>query len=148
MQNMGMQTSPFKNFRSSCLVKVDFDFSLVKSEMNTENNKLNIYIQYLMNSTFETICLFFHRPVGLVELLILYAQVQIYTSDYRLISKTVKTEQIWTPTAICATVVLHGPAIFYFFFRGQIIELIITFPKANLSYEVITNYNLHKHYEN
>ena len=101
-----------------------------------------------MKSTFETIWLFFHRPVGLVELLILYACVQIYTSDYRLISKTVKTEQIWTPTAICATVVLHGPAIFYFFFRRQIIELIITFPKANLSYEVITNYNLHKHHEN
>jgi hypothetical protein len=101
-----------------------------------------------MKSTFETIWLFFHRPVGFVELLILYACVQIYTSDYRLISKTVKTEQIWTPTAICATVVLHGPAIFYFFFRAQIIELIITFPKANLSYEVITNYNLHKHYEN
>ena len=72
-----------------------------------------------------------------MELLILYARVQIYTSDYRLISKTVKTEQILTSTAICATVVLHGPAIFYFFFRGQIIELIITFPKANLSYEVI-----------
>ena len=35
---------------------------------------------------------FFHRPVGLVELLILYARVQFYTpraSDYRLISKTV-----------------------------------------------------------
>ena len=34
---------------------------------------------------------FFHRPVGLVELLILYARVQFYTlqaSDYRLISKT------------------------------------------------------------
>ena len=31
-----------------------------------------------------------------MELLILYAQVQIYTSDYRLISKIVKTEQIWT----------------------------------------------------
>ena len=34
---------------------------------------------------------FFHRPVGLVELLILYAGVQFYTpraSDYRLISKT------------------------------------------------------------
>ena len=33
---------------------------------------------------------FFHRPVGLVELLILYACVQFYTpraSDYRLISK-------------------------------------------------------------
>jgi hypothetical protein len=33
----------------------------------------------------------FHRPVGLVELLILYARVQFYTpraSDYRLISKT------------------------------------------------------------
>ena len=35
---------------------------------------------------------FFHRPVELVELLILYARVQFYTprtSDYRLISKTV-----------------------------------------------------------
>jgi hypothetical protein len=34
---------------------------------------------------------FVHRPVGLVELLILYARVQFYTpraSDYRLISKT------------------------------------------------------------
>ena len=34
---------------------------------------------------------FFHRPVGLVELLIVYARVQFYTpraSDYRLISKT------------------------------------------------------------
>ena len=44
-----------------------------------------------MKSTFETIRLFFHRPVGLVELLILYARVQFYTpqaSDYRLISKT------------------------------------------------------------
>jgi hypothetical protein len=44
-----------------------------------------------MKSTFETIWLFFHRPVGLVELLILYAHVQFYTprvSDYRLISKT------------------------------------------------------------
>ena len=33
-----------------------------------------------------------HRPVGLVELLIVYARVQFYTpraSDYRLISKTV-----------------------------------------------------------
>jgi hypothetical protein len=36
----------------------------------TENNKLNIYTQYLMKSTFETICLFFHRSVGLVKLLI------------------------------------------------------------------------------
>jgi hypothetical protein len=39
------------------------------------------------------IWLFFHRPVGLVELLILYARVQFYTpqaSDYRLISKTAK----------------------------------------------------------
>ena len=44
-----------------------------------------------MKSTFETIRLFFHGPVGLVELLILYARVQFYTpqaSDYRLISKT------------------------------------------------------------
>ena len=43
-----------------------------------------------MKSTFETMT-FFHRPVGLVELLILYARVQFYTpraSDYRLISKT------------------------------------------------------------
>ena len=44
-----------------------------------------------MKSTFETIRLFFHRPVGLVELLILYARVQFCThqaSDYRLSSKT------------------------------------------------------------
>ena len=37
---------------------------------------------------------FSHMPVGLVELLILYARVQFYTpraSDYRLISKTVFT---------------------------------------------------------
>ena len=55
-----------------------------------ENNKLNIYTQYLMKSTFETIWLFFHQPVRLVELLILYARVQFYkirASDYRLISK-------------------------------------------------------------
>jgi hypothetical protein len=60
--------------------------------LETENNKLNIYKQYHMKSTFETIWLFFHRPVGLVELLILYARVQFYTpqaSDYRLNSKTV-----------------------------------------------------------
>ena len=45
-----------------------------------------------MKSTFETMWLFFHRPIGLVELLILYACVQFYThqaSDYRLSSKTV-----------------------------------------------------------
>ena len=44
-----------------------------------------------MKSTFETIMTFFHRPVRLVELLILYACVQFYTpqaSDYRLNSKT------------------------------------------------------------
>ena len=44
-----------------------------------------------MKSTFETIGLFVHKPVRLVELLILYACVQFYTplaSDYRLISKT------------------------------------------------------------
>ena len=44
-----------------------------------------------MKSTFETIWLFVHRPIGLVELLIVYARVQFYTpraSDYRLISKT------------------------------------------------------------
>ena len=43
-----------------------------------------------MKLTFETMT-FFHRPVGLVELLILYARVQFYTpraSDYLLISKT------------------------------------------------------------
>ena len=37
---------------------------------------------------------FFHRPVGLVELLILYARVQFYmpqASDYHLISKTDNT---------------------------------------------------------
>ena len=41
---------------------------------------------------------FFHRPVGLVELLILYARVQFYTpraSDYRLISKTEPLEYHW-----------------------------------------------------
>ena len=93
-------------------------FALTRQQLKTENNKLNIYIQYLMKSTFETIWLFFHRPVGFVELLILYACVQIYTSDYRLISKTVKTEQIWTPTAICATVVLHR--INYYFSQGKL----------------------------
>ena len=44
-----------------------------------------------IKSTFETIRLIFHRPVGLVELLILYARVQFYmhrASDYHLISKT------------------------------------------------------------
>ena len=47
-----------------------------------------------MKLTFETIWLFFHRPVGLEELLILYARVQFSTpqvSDYRLISKTANT---------------------------------------------------------
>ena len=66
-------------------------FALTRQQLKTENNKLNIYTQYLMKSTFETIWLFFHRPVRLVELLILYARVQFYTpraSDYRLISKT------------------------------------------------------------
>ena len=46
-----------------------------------------------MKSTFEIFDFFFHRPVGLVELLILYARVQFYTpqaSEYRLISKTDK----------------------------------------------------------
>ena len=58
-----------------------------------------------------------------MELLILYARVQFYApraSDYRLISKTVKTEQTGTPTAICETVVLHGPAIFYFFVADKL----------------------------
>jgi hypothetical protein len=67
-------------------------FPLTRQQLKTENNKLNIYTQYLMKSTFETIWLFFHRPVGLVELLILYARAQFYTprtSDYRLNSKTV-----------------------------------------------------------
>ena len=67
-------------------------FALTRQQLKTENNNLNIYTQYLMKSTFETIWLFFHRPVGLVELLILYVCVQFYTpraSDYRLISKTV-----------------------------------------------------------
>jgi hypothetical protein len=44
-----------------------------------------------MKSTFETIWLFFHKPVGLVELLILYARVQFYmprASDYHLNLKT------------------------------------------------------------
>ena len=43
-----------------------------------------------MKSTFETMT-FFHTPIRLVELLILYACVQFYThqaSDYRLISQT------------------------------------------------------------
>ena len=42
---------------------------------------------------------FFHGPVGLVELLILYARVQFYTpraSDYRLISKTAEFMKIIT----------------------------------------------------
>jgi hypothetical protein len=47
-------------------------FALTRQQLKTENNKLNIYTQYLMKSTFETIWLFFHRPVGLVELFILY----------------------------------------------------------------------------
>ena len=67
-------------------------FALTRQQLKTENNKLNIYTQYLTKSTFETIWLFFHRPVGFVELLILYARVPFYTpraSDYRLISKTV-----------------------------------------------------------
>jgi hypothetical protein len=49
-----------------------------------------IYTQYRMKSTFETMT-FFHTPIRLVELLILYACVQFYThqaSDYRLISQT------------------------------------------------------------
>ena len=62
-------------------------FALTRQHLKTENNKLNIYwyTQYLMKSTFETIWLFFHRPV------ILYACVQFYThraSDYRLSWKT------------------------------------------------------------
>ena len=48
-------------------------FALTRQQLKTENNKLNIYTQYLTKSTFETIWLFFHRRVGLVELLILYA---------------------------------------------------------------------------
>ena len=66
-------------------------FALPRQQLKMENNKLNIYTQYLMKSTFETIWLFFHRPIGLVELFILYARVQFYTHqplDYRLISKT------------------------------------------------------------
>ena len=49
-----------------------------------------------MKSTFETMT-FFHWPVRLVELLILYARVQFYTpqaSDYRLISKTANAPTI------------------------------------------------------
>ena len=72
-------------------------FALTRQQLKTENNKLNIYTQYLVKSTFETIWLFFHRPVGLVELLILYARVQFYTpraSDYRLISKTVYLQNL------------------------------------------------------
>jgi hypothetical protein len=66
-------------------------FALTRQQLKTENNKLNIYTQYFMKSTFETIWLFFHRPFGLVELLILYACVQFYmhqASDYHLSSKT------------------------------------------------------------
>jgi hypothetical protein len=53
-----------------------------------------------MKSTFETIYiwLFFHRPVGLVELLILYACVQFYPHqalDYRLSSKTAYFHDIY-----------------------------------------------------
>jgi hypothetical protein len=51
-----------------------------------------------MKSTFETIGLFVHKPVRLVELLILYACVQFYTplaSDYRLISKTERLVKEW-----------------------------------------------------
>ena len=68
-------------------------FALTRQQLKTENNKLNTYTQYLMKSTFETMWLFFHRSVRLVELLILYARVQFYmpqASDYRLISKTEK----------------------------------------------------------
>ena len=57
-----------------------------------------------MKSTFETIWLFFHRPVGLVELLILYARVQFYTpraSDYRLISKTASSKDVIKINKIC-----------------------------------------------
>jgi hypothetical protein len=43
--------------------------ALTRQQLKTENNKLDIYTQYLMKSTFETIWLFFHRPVGLVELI-------------------------------------------------------------------------------
>ena len=71
-------------------------FALTWQQLKMENNKLNIYRQYLLKSTFETIWLFFHRPVGLVELLILYVRVQFYTpqaSDYRLISKTASLHQ-------------------------------------------------------
>jgi hypothetical protein len=62
------------------------------SENDVEQHEVNttLFIQYLMKSTFETIWLFFLRPVRLVELLILYARVQFYkirASDYRLISK-------------------------------------------------------------
>ena len=70
-------------------------FALTWQQLKTGNNKLNIYTHYLMKSTFETIWLFVHRPVGLVELLISYARVQFYTpqaSDYRLISKTANTK--------------------------------------------------------
>jgi hypothetical protein len=40
-------------------------FALTRQHLKTENTKLNInwYTQYLMKSTFETIWLFFHRPV-------------------------------------------------------------------------------------
>ena len=77
-------------FRTSENLKRTF-FALTWQQLKTENNKLNIYTQYLMKSTFETLWLFFHRLVGLVELLILYACVQFYThraSDFRLSSKT------------------------------------------------------------
>ena len=69
-------------------------FALTRQQLKTANNKLNIYTQFLKLYDF-----FFHWPVGLVELLILYASVQFYTPqalDYRLISKT-------APEVVCLT---------------------------------------------
>ena len=40
-------------------------FALTRQQLKTENNKQNIYTQYLMKSTFETIWLFFTGPSDL-----------------------------------------------------------------------------------
>ena len=68
--------------------------------------KLNIYTQYLL----KLYDFFFHRPVGLVELLILYAHVQFYmhrASDYRLISKT-GLEKYWKPCSCCKGIKINS----------------------------------------
>jgi hypothetical protein len=81
-------------------------FALTRQQLKTENNKLNIYwyTQYLLKSTFETIWLLFHRPIGLVELLIWYARVQFYThqaSDYHLSSKTSHIQTVLKMFFLC-----------------------------------------------